>query len=243
MSWIENVGDHPKRSDSPEYVRSKKAMVKIIQSIQPWIFGPPPYQDHHSGSVPVHDDNGWLFVLDLAGSEWSGQFCLDPAKVDEWRKRVARIVAAFPRTVPELEQIGYPDAKALLTTEIMDATTIGKWVDGVFNASLPMPVLFHTGVLKKGSQQAGIHHYPKPVVDLQFLKDDSFVLWVTDAQGQPAAVTPVAAKGLGDARVRVAYATPGTNLDKRHLAAHAKGQALILSARHPMAKQAFVKQP
>ena len=176
--WIENVGDHPARSDSPEYTRSRAAMVKIIQTIPAWPLGPPLYQDHHAGSIPLHDGAGWLFVLDLAGSEWSGQFCLDYPKVDAWRQRVLRIVDAFPSTIPELKALGYPDALDLLTQPVTDATGVAHWVDGIFNASLPVPAGFHTGVLKPGKQQAGLHHYPKPVVDIQFLKRDDFTLWV-----------------------------------------------------------------
>ncbi|MGH7723038.1 MAG: DUF6424 family protein [Candidatus Dormibacteria bacterium] len=241
--WTENVGDHPARADSPEYTRSRAAMIKIIQSIADWPLGPPPYQDHHAGSIPLHDGTGWLFVLDLAGSEWSGQFCLDFAKVDAWRLRVARIVAAFPSTLPALELLSYHDGETLLTTPITDATGVALWVDGIFNASLPVPAGFHTGVLSPGKQQAGLHHYPKPVVDIQFLKRDDFTLWVTDpATKSQVAVVPVAPKGSGDGRVQVIHALAGTPLHKHLLDAHAAGQAVVLDASHDLARQAFAQQ-
>lgn len=241
--WSENVGDHPARSDSPEYVRSRAAMVRIIQTIPDWPLGPPPYQDHHAGSVPLHDGAGWFFVLDVAGSEWSGQFCLDPAKVDAWRQRVARIVMGFPATVSELEAIGYPDAPALLTTPITDPGGIALWVDGIFNASLPVPQPFHTGVLKPGTQAGGLHNYPKPIVDLQFLKRDDFALWVTDAAtGAAAAVVPNAARGSGDGSVTVAYAEAGHPLHPVLAATAAQGQPLRLPAGHPIATAAFAAQ-
>lgn len=241
--WIEVVNDHPQRSDSPEYVRSRKAMVAIIKTIQPWVLGDPPYQDHHAGSIPLHDGNGWLFVLDLAGSEWSAQFCLDPVKVDAWRKRVARIVTAFPQTLPELQALGYPDAVSLLTVPILNATGIALWVDGIFNASLPVPAGFHTGVLSPGKQQAGLHHYPKPVVDIQFLKRDDFTLWVTDPASQTqVAVVPVAPHGSGDRRVQVIHAQPGTPLHSMMVQAQVTGTTPILGPDNQLATEAFAEQ-
>lgn len=500
--WTENVNDHPARSDSPGYTRSRAAMIAIIKTIAVWPLGVPPYQDHHAGSIPLHDGAGWLFVLDLAGAEWSAQFCvadetpvltadlrwipaidvqegdrllgfdedsgrysrrwrqatvthtdravrhcsrvilgdgaevvatddhqwmtsygtwmqtrqlrasatdrgmgrrdvathvrrlidvwpgtdlsreagylaaafdgegylsqrsykggrdgtsdvttlgvgfaqrrnamltevercleakgfdyvlrpgddvdrislrhratvlrflgqirpprllsqldasglgiltqvrdvpvravepvgeqevpviststgtfvaggfaahncLDPAKVDAWRQRVARIVAGFPSTLGELQMLGYPDASTLLGTPITDAVGIGLWVDGIFNASLPVPQGFHTGFLSPGKQEAGLHNYPKPVVDVQFLKRDDFILWVTDAQGLPAAVVPNAPAGSGDATVTVIHAQEGSSLGNALAASHAAGLPLQLPAEHTMARAAYALQ-
>jgi hypothetical protein len=41
-----------------------------------------------------------------------------------------------------------------------------------------------------GQQPAGVHHYPTPVADIQLVKYDDFQLWVTDGEGNPAAVAP-----------------------------------------------------
>jgi hypothetical protein len=210
-----------------------------VQLNQPWVFGDRPYQDHHGGGIWLKDEAGWFLILGLLGCEWSAQFCADPAKIDAWRQRTKRLVDAYPDTIPGYVGLGYPDGQAALDTPINDADRVAKWVDSIFNASVPLPALVHTGVLPAGG---GYHHYPKPIVDIEMFKRDDFNLWVTDPQGQPAAVTPVAHRGSGDGRVRIAYATPGTNLDRRHMTAHRKGQALILSAKHPMARQAFANQ-
>jgi hypothetical protein len=239
MPWTVDIEDHPQRADSPGYVRSRALMVALVKLCQPWVFGPPPYQDHHGGGIWLKDTTGWQLILGLVGCEWSLQFMCDPKKVDDWRIRTKRFVDAFPETVPGYESLGYHDARQLLDTPITDPTAIGLWVDSIFNASVPLPALDHTGVRPKG---AGMHHYPKPIKDGDFLKHDDYVFWVKDAQGQPAAVTPVAARGSGNSAVRVAYATPGTKLHKAHLAAHQKGKAVIFSGRHPLAKQAFAKQ-
>lgn len=237
--WTINIGDHAERSDSPGYVRSRKLMIALVKLCQPWFFGPPPYQDHHGGGIWLKDQRGWFLILGLVGCEWSMQFCCDPAKVDIWRVATKRLLEAFPETVTGYEALGYKDARRLLDQEIKDADGVALWVDSIFNASVPFPALHHTGVLPKG---AGMHHFPKPIKDGDFLKFDDFELWVKDTEGKPTAVVPVAPRGSGDGRVRVAYATPGTKLHKQHTAAHSKGKAVVLSARHPLAKQAFSKQ-
>jgi uncharacterized protein DUF6424 len=67
-------------------------------------------------------------------------------------------------------------------------------------------------------------------------------LWVTDDQGNPAAVAPVGPPGSGDARVHVLYATPGSNLAGQVGQAEAQSQPLILDPSHPLAQQAFARQ-
>lgn len=196
-------------------------------------------QDHHGGGIWLKDEEGWFMVLGLVGCEWSAQFCADPQKIDDWRMATKRLVDHFPLTIPGYEELGYHDGRGLLDTPIVTAAAVSNWVDSIFNASVPLPAGSHTGVLPAA---AGFHHYPKPIVDIEFFKRDDFTLFVTDAEGQPAAVAPVAPRGSGDARVQVLYATPGTKLHKAHAAAHAQGKALMMPTTHPMAKQAFAKQ-
>jgi hypothetical protein len=196
-------------------------------------------QDHHGGSLWVKDAQGWFLLLNLAGIEWSAQFCADPAKVDQLRAMAKRCIDAFPLTLPGYEELGYHEGKEILETPITDAAGVARWTDSIFNAGVPLPADSHTGVLPKA---AGFHHYPKPIVDMEFFKHDDFTLFVTDSEGQPAAVAPVAPRGSGDGRVAVLYATPGTKLHKAHAAAHTKGKALTLPTTHPLAKQAFAKQ-
>jgi hypothetical protein len=88
----------------------------------------------------------------------------------------------------------------------------------------------------------GVHHYPTPVTDIEFIKRDDFTLWVTDAEGYPAAVAPVAPRGSGDGRIHVLFATNGSALHCDHQDHGAAGTPHILPADHHLAKQAFAAQ-
>src|SRR5690242_18011941 len=125
--WTENIPGHPKRSDSPEYVKSRAKMNEIAReahgSPDGLFYGGPPYQDHHGGSLWLKDEHGWFLVRNLAGVEWSGQFLSDPAKVDLLRRNAQRIYALFPEVVAEL---GIGD---LLATPITDAAGVARWTD------------------------------------------------------------------------------------------------------------------
>jgi hypothetical protein len=243
--WVRNVAAHPKRSDSPEYKQTRPVMVKLAQlaNKQPFVFGSGPWQDHHGGGVWLVK-NGLPFLIKLpVGIEWSMQFCLDFEKVDLFCRATARvIVSAFPETIPLYESIGYPEGRAneLLDTTIADSETLAHWVDGIFNASVPLGAADHTGVLPKA---AGVHHYPTPVKDGEFIKRDDFELWVRDPEsGKKVAVAPVDYRGSGDGRVAVEYAPPGTALHKKLRRANASGKVLIVPSSHPIAKRAFAHQ-
>lgn len=92
------------------------------------------------------------------------------------------------------------------------------------------------------AQPAGVHHYPTPIVDIQLFKYDDFQLWVTDQQGNPAAVAPVDKRGSGNASVHVLYATPGSQLAQQKHAAERAGDPLILPPDHPLSVQAYQNQ-
>jgi len=87
-----------------------------------------------------------------------------------------------------------------------------------------------------------VHHYPTPIVDIQLFKYDDFQLWVTDQQGNPAAVAPVDKRGSGNASVHVLYATPGSQLAQLKHEKEAAGAPLILGPGHPLAVQAYQNQ-
>ena len=231
--WTINIPGHPQRTDSAEYVRSRQAMNDMASHISTMIYGQPPYDDHHGGGLWLKDDQGWFLVRNLAGLEWSSQFCADPAKVDLIRQNAKRLYAAFPGAAQEL------GIQPLLDTPITDATGVAQWTDSICNASVPLPEPAHTGVLPAGG---GVHHYPSPITEIAFFKHDSFQLWVTDQQGNPAAVAPVGPPGSGDGRVHVLYATPGSDLADQVSQAEARCQPLVLDPSHPLAQQAFAKQ-
>ena len=251
--WEIDIPDHPKRADSPIYVVSRKLMNNIVSEVKKFYLGTEtPYQDHHGGGLWVKDDAGWLFIKNLAGMEWSQQFCADPAKVDALRVFAQRIYKAFPQSLPALKALLHGETyplEQILDEEIKTQEQVSRWVDSIFNASVPLSARRHTGVLEpNGNQQSalhvegGVHHYPTPITDIQLFKYDDFQLWVVDHEGKLAAVTPAHPRGSGKSEVNVAYATPGTQLHKRWIAAHQKGEHLQLGGDHSLAKQAFAAQ-
>ena len=92
------------------------------------------------------------------------------------------------------------------------------------------------------AQPGGVHHYPTPIADIQLFKYDDFQLWVTDGQGNPAAVAPLAKRGSGNASVHVLYATPGSQLAQQKQETESTGAPLVLGPEHPIAQQAYQNQ-
>jgi hypothetical protein len=286
-SWKVNVVDHPQRADSPEYVAARKQMNEIAAQAEGLIYGTAPFQDHHGGALWLKDAQGWFLVRNLAGIEWSAQFCADPAKVDLLRQNAKRL---YDLLAPEIKQ--QLDPGGLLDKPIQDAAGVASWTDSIFNAGVPLQPTFHIGTLpgnsapadmapadgstapaggapapadgsasaaggtpgggvqaeastpspSAASDPAGVHHYPTPIVDIQLFKYDDFQLWVTDGEGNPAAVAPVAPRGSGNAAIHVLYATPGSQLAQQKQAAESVNAPLILGPDHPLAQQAFTHQ-
>jgi Family of unknown function (DUF6424) len=239
--WTVNIVDHPSRGDSRWFVAAKACADKILATLDrgSYPYGGPPWEMHHGGSLWVHSASGWRMFLARAGIEWSMQFCADPAKVDRLRQDAQDLMSAYPTTVAALEALGYGDAQAILSEPVVDADTIARYTDSIFNSCVPLGSGDHQGVLPRA---AGEHHYPIPVKAGDFIRHDDFVLWVTLADGTHAAVTPVGRRGSGDGRVRLVYARPGTAAADALLAAQRGGRAVILPADHPVAEQAFRHQ-
>ena len=246
--WSINVPNHATRADSPEYVAARNKMNEIAGQAAGMIYGQGPYQDHHGGALWLQDSQGWFLVRNQAGVEWSAQFCADPAKIDLLRQNAQRL---YNLVSPQIKQ--QLDPGGLLDTPIRDAAGVAKWTDSIFNAGVPLHPAFHTGVLPAGAAQsppaaqaapepAGVHHYPTPIADIQLFKYDDFQLWVTDAQGNPAAVAPVDQRGSGNASVHVLYATPGSQLAQQKHEAESAGAPLILGPDHPLSQQAYQNQ-
>jgi hypothetical protein len=247
--WAISIPDHEPRSDSPAYVVARKVMVGIVKEAKELFLGPSEHvQDHHGGGLWVKDDDGWLLIKNLAGMEWSQQFCADPAKVDKLRLYARRIYKRFPESIPAFRQMGFKDVDDVLGQTIDTVDKVSRWVDSIFNASVPLGQPRHTGTVtlkaKGGTPEVegGVHHYPAPITDIQLFKRDDFQLWVLDDEKQPAAVLPVGHRGSNQADVRVAFATPGTDLHKQVAAAAKKGQFVRVDGAHSMAKQAFAAQ-
>ena len=265
--WSINVPNHPTRADSPEYVAARTKMNEIAGQAQGMIYGTGPYQDHHGGALWLQDAQGWFLVRNQAGIEWSAQFCAEPSKVDLLRQNAQRL---YNLVSPQIKQ--QLDPGGLLDTPITDAAGVATWTDSIFNAGVPLHPNFHTGVLPGGGAQSpaapadpaqgpaaaadpaqspaaaadpepgGVHHYPTPIADIQLFKYDDFQLWVTDQEGNPAAVAPVAQRGSGNASVHVLYATPGSQLAQQKHEAESAGAPLILGPDHPLSVQAYQNQ-
>jgi hypothetical protein len=255
--WEIHIPDHPKRTDSPGYIVSRKLMNTLVGGVQGFFLGPGPWQDHHGGGLWVKDASGWMLLKNLAGMEWSQQFCADPQKVDRLRQFAQRLYKAFPQSLPALDEImkdgakpGEEPASAILEHKIETQDDVARWCDSIFNASVPLNARRHTGVLEPNGHdpgaapqiEGGVHHYPTPITDIQLFKRDDFQLWVVDDEGHLAAVVPNHPRGSGKSDVTVSYATQGTKLHQRLARAHEKGQYLTLPGDHPLAKQAFAAQ-
>jgi hypothetical protein len=252
--WEINYADHDARKDSPLYVKSRALLKQITRSTvtpkTPWFFGAGDgadgdgWEDHHGGGLWVHDGQGWFFLKNYAGMEWASQFCADPKKIDQLRQNAARLYQSlfYDNTKAEIAKLDpiYPFDR-ILKTPITTADQVADWTDSIFNASVSLPKLRHTGTSPKGH---GVHHYPTPVYDIELFKHDDFVLWVLDAQRQPAAVLPAHRRGAAKdtpnyGKTVVAYATPGTKLHREMAVAHAKRRVLVAPPDHPLTKQAF----
>ena len=231
--WGVNVPDHPRRTDSAAYRASKARTTALAAQADPPPYGPAPFHDHHGGGLWLSDADGWFLVRNLAGVEWSAQFCADPTLVDRLRRNARRVYAAFPDSVKAL------GIRGLLDTPITDAAGVARWTDSICNASVPLPEARHTAVLPDG---AGVHHYPTPITDIELFKYADFQLWVKDGEGHPAAVAPVDVRGSGDGRVDVLYATPGTALAASIEQEGIVGSGSIRAADDPLALQAFARQ-
>lgn len=145
--WTIEIPDHPQRTDSPAYVLSRKIMNSIVPA-KDWFMGAEPYQDHHGGGLWLKDEEGWFMVKNLAGIEWSSQFCADPKKVDILRQNAKRLYAKFPLTTQAFKEMGF-DVDELLNTPITDDKGVAAWTDSICNASVPLPAPGHTGVLHR----------------------------------------------------------------------------------------------
>jgi hypothetical protein len=249
IPWAITIPDHESRTDSPAYVVARKVMNNVVKGMKDFFLGAKgPYQDHHGGGLWVKDHDGWLLIKNLAGMEWSQQFCADPEKVDKLRQFAQRMYNAFPESLPAFKQLGFAEAENVLNEKITSPELVARWVDSIFNASVPLAQPRHTGVVKPNSKggtpelEGGVHHYPTPITDIQLFKRDDFQLWVLDDEKKPAAVVPVGKRHSGNSELRVAYATPGTKLHQKLLEAQSKNQYLKVGGNHPMAKQAFAAQ-
>jgi hypothetical protein len=239
--WKIRIPDHAGRKESSTFRAAKRAAKKIMATLkgrEP--FGPGPWQMHHGGSLWVFSDGEWKLFMNTVGMEWSAQFCADPVKVERLRQNARVLYAAFPESIPRLEELGLTKAEEILDTPITDAKTVAVWVDSIFNSCVPLPPRDHTAVLPAGG---GRHHYPTPITDIVQFKYDDFELWVTDPDtGTQVAVLPMSPRGSGDARVTLTFAPVGHPLAERKMAAALEKKRLVFDPDSDLARQAFARQ-
>jgi len=238
----EAIPDHPARADSPQYLRTRPMMVRaatLAHDAGTLGYGPPPYEDHHGGAAWVLDGQTPRVFLNPFGIEWSGQFACDPKLVDAYcRVPAESLVAHYPGTeawyTGKLGMRG--DDLAVLHTPIVTADQLSRFVDSLWNASVPLPKSLHVGMPPKADP--GYHHGPKPLVDLRCLVRPDFVLFLRDG----TAVAPTHPRGSGVSTVVVLHAPPGSRYRTLHKKAKRAGDNLVLSGRSTAAKEAFARQ-
>jgi uncharacterized protein DUF6424 len=74
--WQIEIPDHPPRTDSPEYVASRAKMHELADSGTFYAAAGETTQDHHGAGLWLKDADGWFLVKNLAGIEWSAQWCI-----------------------------------------------------------------------------------------------------------------------------------------------------------------------
>ena len=78
----------------------------------------------HPNLIPIYaywlkDEQGWFLLKNLAGIEWSAQFCADPKKVDALRQNAKRLYAKFPLTAAAFKAMGFDHVRFTLNCEPM----------------------------------------------------------------------------------------------------------------------------
>ena len=218
-------------------------MQKIVATLQPNPYGPPPIQAHHAGSIWLYDGTVWRLVLNWGGIEWSAQFCADPAKSMPSTDAEA-ITARFPGTIPELTALGYRDID-LFSTPVTDATSIAKYVDSIWNSCVPIPqTRAHRDRAGRLRWRPGVHNYPESMCAIPRFMHDDFIPFVLDHCHRDGG-------SGGPGRRSRAPATPGSGCSSRRKAirwrpvkaqASRQGAALVLGPDNPITQAAFARQ-
>ncbi|GGX11428.1 DUF6424 family protein [Streptomyces chartreusis] len=244
--WEIQVVKHPERTQSSQF-RAAKATAKLIlaelaAADAELPYGPGPWEMHHGGSLWVKTEEGgggWRMYRARVGIEWSAQFCADPEKVDRLRREAAELIAAFPLTLPALDELGYKRARKLLDTPIEDADGVEAWTDSLFNSCVPLTTPDHSGVLPEA---AGEHHYPWPIKAADYFRYDDFQLWVTLPDGTNAGVTPVGRRGSGEGELRIVHARHGSAAGDAVAEAQRRHMMAVVPPDSPIALAAFEQQ-
>ena len=146
------------------------------------------------GYIPVFDGDTWTWFKNTA-TIWPGmEVSSDPAKVDKLRQNALELLAAFDRTLPELERLGIR-VKGLLNKVIKTQEDVKAWANSMFNVG-------------------PTNGLPVHVEDALALMGDSSFKVVVQQRPNPQYVLPAPGEGLAT----VDYNTPGsrTKFGPRH---------------------------
>jgi hypothetical protein len=84
------------------------------------------------GYIPVFDGDTWTWFKNTA-TIWPGmEYSSDPERVDKLRRNALELLAAFDKTLPELERLGIR-VKGLLNKTIKTQADVEAWANSIFN--------------------------------------------------------------------------------------------------------------
>jgi uncharacterized protein DUF6424 len=231
------TADHPPRTDSPEYIESRKWLMGQagggcvicggpVDMSHPGVGDATSLQDHHGGGIYVVTDGVPVLVaLNLFPMEWSEGFGSDPSVV-------SGMVANLNTVRKTLGQQTYEDP-------ITDTNSVMAYVDSVFNANVKLCAPHHVGHLTQhtpdanGHEAVGIHNVPFPIVAYQLFCDWKNWDMFAGTTGT-LAVAPVPGRP-GHAQVlNVAPEHPESVLYEKQ----ASGHSIVLTPKHPAAQAA-----
>jgi hypothetical protein len=210
------TADHPPRTDSAEYVKTRRWLQQTGQGCI--VCGGKPIQDHHGGGITIA---GSLVALNLFPLEWSQGWGANP-------RVVAGHVAALNIVLSRLGEATYDDP-------IRTVDEVMAWVDSPHNASVPLCAAHHTGHETshtpdaQGHEAVGIHNIPLPIWAGQVTCDwDAFDMW-----GGSTGTLAVAPAPGGEVKVlHVAATHPDAALYAAHQRALLTGDEHLLPAHH-----------
>lgn len=242
---VEHVvtADHPKRTDSPEYVKTR-AWLMAETSGACYVCGGPVdlshpgtpgdktnIQDHHGGGIFLTPENGdpVLIGTNLFGTEWSLGWGADPV-------RVAAFVTQLNEVTSKLG--GQPYTAAIATT-----ADVMAWADSPGNANVKLCAQHHIAHEDKhtpdtnGHEAVGIHNGPVPI----WLGQATCAWSRWDMWGGSTGTIAVGHPGDESGTAHVLYVSPlhpDKDLYAEHRQLMAAGQDHVLPAHHPNARLA-----
>jgi len=221
---------HPPRTDSPEYLASRRHLMATQRGGCLVCGGIPDLshpeltavgsdrgmQDHHGGGLVVKDV---LVALNLFPIEWSQGWGSSPSVLRQLVANLNVVLAA----------LGEPTYDAPIT----DQASVMAYVDSTWNANIRFCAPHHVGTQThhsadaNGHEAVGIHNIPGPIFWGQLTCDwPNFDMWLGTTGTLAGAPSP-----SGDGSVVVLHADPG------HPGGLRAGS--VLPPGHPSARAAF----